>query len=285
VNGIFISYRRDDAAPYAGRLCDRLSSAFGADRVFMDVEDIAPGTDFTQAIDQTVGKCDVLVAVMGPRWLELLRARSGTRDFVAEEIAAALRRGVTVIPALVGGAGMPGENDLPPELASLARRQAIVLRDAEFRQNSGELVRAIRSATAGGRSSKRLAWLLVAIGIVIAILGSAVFLFNSRQRASLNGIWIARMQSPGGRPYNVRLELQSSDGTLTGQVRYPTGDAAIQDGKLAAKKLTFFTRHTPQFESEPATIRFRGTVRGREIDLTALLPDGRSAAGIARKTD
>jgi hypothetical protein len=32
---IFISYRRDDSAPYAGRLYDRLTARFGKGQVFM----------------------------------------------------------------------------------------------------------------------------------------------------------------------------------------------------------------------------------------------------------
>jgi hypothetical protein len=36
--GIFISYRREDAAAQAGRLYDRLTAHFGQDRVFMDID-------------------------------------------------------------------------------------------------------------------------------------------------------------------------------------------------------------------------------------------------------
>lgn len=252
----------------------------------MDVEDITPGADFTQAIDRTVGNCDVLVAVIGPRWLELLRARLGPgRDFVSQEIATALQRNVTVIPVLVAGAAMPRELDLPSELTGLARRQAVVLRDEEFARHADDLVRAIRRTTAGGRSSRRLAWLLVGIGVLIAIAGSTFFLLNSRERASLNGMWIARLQRPGSPSYNIRLRLQEAGGVVTGGVQYPTGNAAVQQGTLRGRRLAFFTRHTPQFESEPAVIQFQGMLRGREIDLTVTLPDGAAATGVARKSD
>jgi hypothetical protein len=285
VSSVFISYRRDDAAAWAGRLCDHLSSSFGPDRVFMDVEDIPPGSDFTQAIENTVSQCDVLLAVIGPRWLELLREGRSDRDFVVHEIAAALRRGVTVIPVLVGGAVMPAERELPPELAPLGRRQAVTLRDAEFAHNTSELVRVIRRANAGGRSSKKLAWLLVATGVLIAITGSAIFLFNARQRAALDGTWIARMQRPGARPYTIRVEFVTSGSALTGRVQYPTGDAAIEEGRFEDGRLRFLTRHIPQFESEPATLRFTGQVRGREVDLVMTAQDGALTRGTARKTE
>ena len=74
----------------------------------MDVADIAPGVDFAEAVENTIRSCKVLVVVIGPRWLELLHAREGGRDYVEHEIEAALRLGLTVIPALAGGAQARG---------------------------------------------------------------------------------------------------------------------------------------------------------------------------------
>ena len=42
-DGVFISYRREDASGHAGRLYDNLVASIGNDRVFMDVDAIAPG--------------------------------------------------------------------------------------------------------------------------------------------------------------------------------------------------------------------------------------------------
>jgi hypothetical protein len=285
MSNVFISYRREDSAPYAGRLCDRLGDAFGSHRVFMDVEDIAPGTDYTRAIQSTVRQCDVLVAVIGPRWLELLRSRAGERDFVAEEIAEALRRRIPVIPALVGGAAMPAAKDLPPALSELARRQELTFHDEDFSQKTSELIRVVRSRTAGGRSARRLAWTLVAIGVLIAIGGSAIFLIDARNRASLDGSWIARMQRPGGRAYNIRMQFRTAGTSLEGEVAYPTGTAGIQGGSFDGERLTFFTRHVPQFESESATITFAGEMEGRELRLSATTPDGIVTTGTAKKTE
>jgi hypothetical protein len=66
MKGIFISYRRQDAAGYAGRLYDRLASHFGAERVFMDVEGIEPGLDFVEALERAVASCEVLIVIIGP---------------------------------------------------------------------------------------------------------------------------------------------------------------------------------------------------------------------------
>src|SRR5690349_3453732 len=134
MTSIFISYRRDDAGGHAGRLSDRLVARLGADRVFMDVSDIRPGENFEQAIQRTLAKCDHVLAVIGPRWLSSLTERQSTtgEDFVRSEIAAALLRGATVIPVLVGGAEMPSKSTLPPDVAALARCQAVVIEDRSF---------------------------------------------------------------------------------------------------------------------------------------------------------
>ena len=146
--GIFISYRRHDSAPYAGRLYDRLSARFGEQTVFMDVDDIKPGANFVSLIDEKVASCDALVAVIGNRWLSdkdgdgECRIQS-SKDFVRLEIETALRRKILVIPALVNGAQMPAAQDLPEALADLAQRQAIELTDKEFSRDVDQLIEAL----------------------------------------------------------------------------------------------------------------------------------------------
>jgi hypothetical protein len=66
---LFISYRRDDSAGLAGRIYDRLQSCFGSDSVFMDVDSIPVGVDFRHYLTEAVGKCQVLLALIGERWL------------------------------------------------------------------------------------------------------------------------------------------------------------------------------------------------------------------------
>src|SRR5215469_13294202 len=109
---IFISYRRDDASYPAGRLYDYLSAHFPQSQIFMDVDNLDPGVDFVEAIEASVGSCEVLIAVIGKRWLvasddEGRRRLDSQDDFVRLEIATALRRKIRVIPVLVDGAVMP----------------------------------------------------------------------------------------------------------------------------------------------------------------------------------
>ncbi|MEO6472383.1 MAG: toll/interleukin-1 receptor domain-containing protein, partial [Aeromicrobium sp.] len=66
---IFISYRRQDSAYPAGWLFDHLAERFGPDQVFKDVDSIELGDDFIQVITNAVTSCDVLLALIGKKWL------------------------------------------------------------------------------------------------------------------------------------------------------------------------------------------------------------------------
>jgi hypothetical protein len=138
---IFISYRREDSSAWAGRLSDRLSSHFPSNQIFMDVDTIEPGMDFVEAIEESVGSCDVLIAVIGTRWLNSSNPAGKRRleipeDSVRVEVSTALKRGIRVIPVLVEGATMPDAADLPDELKALARRNALKLSHDRFRTES-----------------------------------------------------------------------------------------------------------------------------------------------------
>jgi hypothetical protein len=69
MSGIFVSYRREDGASHVGRLHDRLITRFGRKQVFKNIDFIKPGEDLTQAIKEAIAFCDVLIAVIGKRWL------------------------------------------------------------------------------------------------------------------------------------------------------------------------------------------------------------------------
>jgi hypothetical protein len=129
---IFISYRREDAAGEAGRLSDHLARRFGEARVFIDIDTIAPGTDFIVELDRALADTKVLLVIIGRRWLDAADATGARRldradDFVRREIHSALSRGVRIVPVLVQGATMPSEADLPKPLAKLATRQAMAI--------------------------------------------------------------------------------------------------------------------------------------------------------------
>jgi hypothetical protein len=147
---VFISYRREDSIAYAGRLYDRLHAAFGRHRVFMDFDTIAPGSNFVDTINQRLDSCDVMLVIIGRLWLTA-SAPDGSRrldspqDFVRIEVAAALRRGVVVIPILMGGSSMPEPVHLPEDLRELSGRQAMVISDIGFHDGVDRLIRLLKS--------------------------------------------------------------------------------------------------------------------------------------------
>jgi hypothetical protein len=142
---IFISYRREDSGASAGRLHDRLREHFGRDNVFMDIDTIEPGLDFTEVIERTVASCDVLIALIGRQWLTSTDAAGQRRlddpeDFVRREIATALRRDIRVIPVLIQDTAMPRAANLPDDLQPLTRRNALDLSDTHFHRDVDELI-------------------------------------------------------------------------------------------------------------------------------------------------
>jgi hypothetical protein len=146
--GIFINYRREDAAGHAGRMYDILAERFGKDRLFMDVDTIDPGEDFGEAIDRAVGSSRVLIVLIGRRWSSVTDLNGRRRldnpdDFVRLEIEAALQKDVKVIPVLVQKAEMPGSDELPKPLSPLARRHAIEVSDERFHYDTRRLIRRI----------------------------------------------------------------------------------------------------------------------------------------------
>jgi WD40 repeat protein len=146
--GVFISYRRQETSGLTGRLYDRLAAHLGEDQVFMDVNAIALGVDFAEVVSKAVSTCQVQLVVIGPQWLTATdldgrRRLDDPDDIVRLEIAAALERDIRVIPILVEGTKMPSSRELPDSLASLARRNALVLRHDSFRTDADRLLAAI----------------------------------------------------------------------------------------------------------------------------------------------
>jgi hypothetical protein len=144
----FISYRRDDSAGHAGRVHDRLEREFGRDLLFMDVDAIPLGADFVEVLSTEVAKCDVLLAIIGPSWLDACdedgnRRLESEHDFVRIEIAAALKRSIPVIPILLEGTRMPKADRLPEEIKPLTRRNALDVRHASFHADMDKLIRGL----------------------------------------------------------------------------------------------------------------------------------------------
>ena len=142
---IFISYRREDSVGHAGRLFDRLAEHFGKEHIYRDIDTIQAGENFVEAVRQKINLSDVVLVLIGPRWLTATDDEGRWRladenDLVRLEIATGLERNIRVIPVLLQGASMPRAKDLPGALAGLAQRNAFEIRDTHFDQDVAQLV-------------------------------------------------------------------------------------------------------------------------------------------------
>jgi hypothetical protein len=159
---IFISYRRDDSAGHAGRVHDRLEREFGADLLFMDVDAIPLGVNFVKVLRDEVAKCDVLLALIGPNWLNVRDEQDNRRldnpsDFLRIEIVTALQRDIPVIPILLDGAKMPKADQLPQDLKELSVRNGIDIRHASFRSDMDRLIQGLKGAQSSHQTATEVA--------------------------------------------------------------------------------------------------------------------------------
>ncbi len=290
---IFISYRREDAAGYARAIYDELARRFGAGRVFIDVDDIAAGQPFDEAIRRAVGASSVLLVLIGRRWLG---EREGTLarinepgDFVRQEVAAGLARGMRVIPVLLDGATMPGESQLPDELRALSRRNALELDNARFAADIERLVAALgeslgmpadaaaKAQAPAGLRRRTLAAALAAL-LVAAVAGAAFVAWPTRapERPPVNGAWQARVEYDWQNArYLERFEFSGSGNELAGSASFLGVPRGVLEGSVHADALHFVTR-TEELGGAATVHRYAGRLAGDEIRFTLQTEGGAS---------
>jgi TIR domain len=159
---VFISYRRADAPGYVRGLMSDLRNIFGSKQIFLDMEDIAAGSDFPSIIEQAVSNCELLLVIIGSNWSEL-RDESGQRriedanDFVRLEIAGALQRKIPIIPVLVENAKMPKPPELPEDIKLLSTLQGIPLTHDRWDDDMARIYAAIENVTVEPQVARRYA--------------------------------------------------------------------------------------------------------------------------------
>jgi hypothetical protein len=174
---LFISYRRDDSQHQADRLHLALQRAIPKKNIFIDIDGIPAGVDFLKNISDQVGQCDILIALIGPEWLQATDAQGRRRldnpeDFVRVEIATALNRGITVAPVLLDDARMPQADELPPDMAGLTRRNAVEVRRTSFDADTQRLIRKLGL----GRLARKREALAAVAALLIGVVGLAIWI-------------------------------------------------------------------------------------------------------------
>ena len=296
--GIFISYRRDDQAGFAGRLADVLESAFGADNVFRDIEDIHPGEDFVVAIEGQLASVDVMLVVIGPAWLTV--SRNGIRrldepdDFVRREIEAGLKSGKVVLPVLVGGASMPAEKDLPPGIGALARRQSFILSDVGWTSDVARLVEVIKPFFPASRRpsvNSRLVWGLAGLALVALLAVGLNGNWPGRSAdvpspvsveltQNLSGRWLATVKYDWGAEHAESFDLHLENGEVHGTAGYLRVARSIEQGQLKGEQLNFITHSQEVVGDGPGrevTHRYRAVLKAGEFHFVLESSGGQSA--------
>lgn len=154
---IFISYRRDDSAGYAGHLAADLGKHFGEGSVFIDV-DMQRAKDFVEIIKDEISSSSVLIAVIGKQWVTTLdntRSLENPDDYVRLEITTALKQNVQIVPVLVHGAPIPGADLLPPDLVKIPRLNAVQLSDIRWRYDVNQLIKVLEKIIEGWQQNRK----------------------------------------------------------------------------------------------------------------------------------
>ena len=153
---ITISYRRDDSAAMTGRIFDRLAAQYGREAIFRDIDNIPPGVDFRKHIDAILDDSDVVLAIVGPRWVGPRGGQSrltNAADPVRVEIETALRKNCPLIPVLVLRGSMPRVEQLPESLQDFAYHNAVsVDTGQDFDVHMTRLMRAVDRILGGIRA-------------------------------------------------------------------------------------------------------------------------------------
>lgn len=122
---VFVNYRTHDAEDVAVTIENDLSHRYGGDRIFRASKSIEPGENYAQSLLRNARTCRVLVAVIGPHWLDQTQdgrnRLDDAEDWVRREILAAFEAGACVIPLIVGRTTPRlSEEQLPEALKELA---------------------------------------------------------------------------------------------------------------------------------------------------------------------
>ncbi|HAF53807.1 MAG TPA: TIR domain-containing protein [Thauera sp.] len=258
---LFISYRREDSAGFAGRLTDALEQRLGAGSVFRDVDDIRPGEDFEAVIERGLRQVQAVLVVIGPGWLAA--AADGRRrldqpdDFVRRQVESALASGKPVVPILVGGAAMPDAAALPPALRGLANRQALVMGDASWAADLARLqtvlAQWLEAPAAAPAPRRTLRAVAVALALAaLALAGGWLWPGRSPGPEAVVGAWKAEVAYPWNLSLEERFDFTLRDGRIEGQASFLGVARALEAVEWRDGRLHFLTRSETVSGDEPA---------------------------------
>jgi TIR domain len=152
---LFISYRVDDSVHATMALADQLAKHYGAENVFRDRDSLPLGALYPRRIRRALEQCDTVLAVIGPRWLDVrdsknVRRLDNPRDWVRTELRMAFDRGIPVVPVLLDQTPLPPQEKLPAEIRLLSLSTYWQVRNRSFAADVRELIENLSPAAGEG---------------------------------------------------------------------------------------------------------------------------------------
>jgi len=150
---LFINYRSKDTGTTASALYRDLVAALETPEIFIDHKEIAGGDPWREKLTEEASGADVLISLIGEKWLTLHDGQSGRRlldepeDWVRQEIELAIDHDVHLLPILVEEARALERDYLSPHgaLQKLADTQAHHLRRKNWETDFEELLAILES--------------------------------------------------------------------------------------------------------------------------------------------
>jgi len=290
---IFISYRRDDSVQMTERIYEKLIEEYGSKSIFKDVDSIPAGVDFRKVLEEEVQKCDIVLVIIGKKWLTVTNEDGELRlfdknDFVRIEVDIGLKRGIPVIPLLVDGAFVPKEDALPDSLNRLPYLNALQIRTHPDTEN--DMKRLIKSIDKFVFPYKNIIKYTKIVVVVtsLSFLGYSQYdnvtkFFKSHLKTSVQNVktkydWRYKENSKGEKDGHaiaffkgtniIAKEGNYKDGKLEGNyTKYSKNGKKIEDGIYKDDEIVLKKVYNETEKNELASIRHYkdGKLDGEEI--------------------
>ena len=271
------------------RVYERLARRWPG-RIFMDIDSLQAGDLFANKIDENLQNCVVMLVMMGHYWASLTDEQGARRidnpaDYPRMEVAAALKRGIRVIPVLAGNTPLPKREELPSEIAGLVDRQVLRLSREDFDADMDRLMSSV------ARDLPRITWTAMpwkalAVAVVFLLFGILTYIkfghsllshksgtesnSSSAEVLNISGKWetplMQNVYSPDERS-TIVFEFTQSGETVMGSVTEMADDAktvstkGIVDGKIRDNVISFYTKGETTWNSGN-TISYKETYTG-----------------------
>ena len=281
MGAVFISYRRGDSEGQARALFNDLSDVVGRKSVFMDVDSIALGRDFREVLQERLASCDLMLALIGPGWLQAKDSAGNRRldnpgDYVRQEIATALKRNIPVTPVLLQGARVPDQADLPEDLRDLAYRNAFELSHNRWESDVREMLTRLELRADAGAPAPTRRWRWVVAGGVLSVLLVAAALVvggwldftRAEPPSAQESSAPSKARDPEDRPEGASMELTYPVGGTRVFLNIDVGVAQIGRSEIKVDDKVVPVGGTQPYDLGPAA-----SLAGKRLEVATIVTD------------